>query len=562
MPNQILAIVLGTWTTKVVHLEYRDEAFHLLNYLLQETPPQQSGSSPEALAQHLGHIREAIGTKVKEAVFVIGMTDCMVRLVDLPRLERSDLRRILKGNSKNYFQQDLSDYLFDCSILPAAPKTNEESGGSKKNCRVLAVGAKQQFIASLKAAAAQAGFTPIQITLSQVSLINAAAIAMPAVLEKEAIALLDLGFASTTISILVAGRPVLIRVVGIGGNTVTNALMESFNITYQVAEGIKAVMPEKVQAKLENILSTLAEELRAAINSVELHQEQAISQIFVSGGQARSPLIVEILQSQLGVPCRTWDATSSVQLDLAPLKLGQVAKDAPQLTVALGAAASWFQPPKVGIDLLAEQKEIEDIRRRDPVRRGARVSAILIFCLLLWAAYLHLKVMQTDAELIKYRPELNTLQSVAGEITVISKSTIETESRLSALQDHSTNRFLWAPVLNALQRAAREDVQVVRLSLDRNLVLLEAAQSPTKKPATVERITLSIQAKNFVGLAAHEQFMEAIASVPYFRQNLRKDDPILLKSRLPRQVDPSDPTKSFNLFTIECVFQERVVGND
>src|SRR5258708_1195209 len=112
MPNQILAIVLGTWTTKAVHLEYRNDTFRLLNYVLHEAPPQQQAPTPEVLVQHLQHIREAIGAKVTETILVIGMTDSMLRLVELPRLEVSDLRRIVKANSKNYFQQDLSDYIF------------------------------------------------------------------------------------------------------------------------------------------------------------------------------------------------------------------------------------------------------------------------------------------------------------------------------------------------------------------------------------------------------------------------------------------------------------------
>jgi hypothetical protein len=35
---------------------------------------------------------------------------------------------------------------------------------------------------------------------------------------------------------------------------------------------------------------------------------------------------------------------------------------------------------------------------------------------------------------------------------------------------------------------------------------------------------------------------------------------VLLKNRLLRQVDPLDPNRIFTLFTIECVYPERVLG--
>lgn len=562
MPNQILAIVLGTWTTKAVHMESRGDSFRLLNYVLHEAPPQQHNPAPEVLSQHLTHIREAIGGKITDTVFVIGMTDSMLRLVELPRLEVSDLRRIVKANSKNYFQQDLSDYIFDCSVLPGEPPKDKEQPKAQKTCNVLAVGAKNQFVANLENAARQAGLTPVQITISQVALINAAAFSMPDVLEKEAVALLDLGFSSSTISILVAGSPVLTRVVGIGGNTLTSSLVESFNITYQVAEGIKSVMPEKVQAKLEATLSGLADELRAAIDYFEHHNDHRINQVYVSGGQARSALIVEILEKQLKIPCRGWDATTGLNVDLPPQKLGQLAKDAPQLTVAIGAATSWFKPKLVNLDLLAEQKEAKELHRKDPVRRGLMVAACLVTMMLLWAGFLRIKVSWTDAEVRKYQPDLTALQSVSQEIAGLSKKAIEIEGRVGTLIDNSTNRFLWAPVLDALQKVSSEDIQITHLSIERNYYGVEAAKSPTKKATMAEKIVMTVTAKNFVGQSAREDFIERMSALPYFRENLRTEEAILLKSRAPRQVDPTDPTKTFNFFTIECVFKEKVVGYD
>ena len=54
-----------------------------------------------------------------------------------------------------------------------------------------------------------------------------------------------------------------------------------------------------------------------------------------------------------------------------------------------------------------------------------------------------------------------------------------------------------------------------------------------------------------------EKFIEAISSNEYFKENLRKDKPVLMLERLPKQVDPTNPNKDFVIFTLECYFQER-----
>jgi hypothetical protein len=42
------------------------------------------------------------------------------------------------------------------------------------------------------------------------------------------------------------------------------------------------------------------------------------------------------------VPCKTWSGASFLKLALPPKQLGEVEQIAPQLTVALGGAASSF----------------------------------------------------------------------------------------------------------------------------------------------------------------------------------------------------------------------------
>src|SRR5207247_8998730 len=89
-----------------------------------------------------------------------------------------------------------------------------------------------------------------------------------------------------------------------------------------------------------------------------------------------------------------------------------------------------------------------------------------------------------------------------------------------------------------------------------------SATAPFMPAHTKEQMLMTITAKNFGDTEVEEKFIEQIASLAFFKKNLRKTDPIILKNRLPRQVDPLDSAKTFTLFSIECRFAERALGHD
>ncbi len=114
------------------------------------------------------------------------------------------------------------------------------------------------------------------------------------------------------------------------------------NITYAEAEGIKVGMPGEVQSALETLLLPLGRELRASIDFFEHQQERPVAAVYLSGGAARSEFIVQVLQNELMVECRTWNPTTFLQSELPPVQAAELDQVAPQLAVAVGAALAAF----------------------------------------------------------------------------------------------------------------------------------------------------------------------------------------------------------------------------
>jgi type IV pilus assembly protein PilM len=341
--DQIVAIDLGARTTKAVHVQRNGESFDLLRYVIQDAPIYDKAPSPELIGEHLRVITQALEAKTKMITLVIGMGDSILRSVELPPLPISEMRLMLKVGTKNYLQQDLPDHAFDCFIL--APTVIAAKPGEPKapqKYKVWVGGAKNQYVTDLQKATRSAGLIPDQITLSALGPVNAFEQSHPAAFAKDVVALVDMGFKNSTISILSHGELALSRVVAIGGDKITAGLSEALGISYAEAEGIKVGMPGEIEAALQPLLTPLGRELRASIDFFEHQHEKMVTHVYVSGGGARSEFFVRTLQADLMLPCTNWNPTTSLNIAVPEQQAGEVDQIASQLTVALGAAASSF----------------------------------------------------------------------------------------------------------------------------------------------------------------------------------------------------------------------------
>jgi type IV pilus assembly protein PilM len=342
--DQIVAIDLGGRTTKAVNVQRHGERFRLVNFAVVDTPIFERNYTPEVLSEHLKNVARVVGSRGKQLNIALSVGDTLFRQIDLPMMPVPDLRLMLKYNTKSYLQQDLPDHVFDCHYTgaQAAPKLGENGKGTAAKQKVTVGGAKKQLIDDVQAALKLAGLEGDQILPGVVGPVNAFELAEPDVFQKEVIALVEIGFKNSTITILDCGEIMLSRVMAIGGDRLTTGLAETMNISYQEAENIKVGMAAEVMPHLEQFLHPLGRELRASIDFCETQNDKTVGKVYLSGGSVAGQEIVEALQTELMVPCQTWTPTQFMEMALPPEKMGEIEQLGTQLTVAVGAAAVSF----------------------------------------------------------------------------------------------------------------------------------------------------------------------------------------------------------------------------
>ncbi|HEY3860795.1 MAG TPA: hypothetical protein VGO59_02820 [Verrucomicrobiae bacterium] len=212
----------------------------------------------------------------------------------------------------------------------------------------------------------------------------------------------------------------------------------------------------------------------------------------------------------------------------------------------------------IRLNLLAEAQAAEEMRRKNPVKLGIWIGSFCVVVVLLWILELQLeigvskKTYNTIAQ--SWKDDNAKYSTVTNNIARIAQ--MELKSR--ALDTLATNRFYWAPILNALQQTVIDNIQIIRLSGVQKYTKEEAktiGAGPTAKRIpgdVVEGVSLYIDAKDFNPNAQnYDKFKETLCNNDFFVKNLGRKDGFILDGVLSTPtVEAADPNRQFVTFRL------------
>jgi hypothetical protein len=222
----------------------------------------------------------------------------------------------------------------------------------------------------------------------------------------------------------------------------------------------------------------------------------------------------------------------------------------------------------IRINLLAEAHAAEELRRKDPVKRGIYGAVFLVSCVLIWVLTLQLKIVAAKHELGSLETQWKSIYKDYQVAVDKRRRSLEVEEKLGALHALNTNRFLWGNTLNAFQQTLNgvDDVQVVRFKTEQAYHLQEEIKArtnstsviPGKPASSMEKATITVEALDFSVPAGGQvnRYKEAIAGVEYFQKHLQRTNGVLLTTLSPPQTSPQHRNPFVN-FTLQCYFPEK-----
>jgi hypothetical protein len=214
----------------------------------------------------------------------------------------------------------------------------------------------------------------------------------------------------------------------------------------------------------------------------------------------------------------------------------------------------------IRINLLAEARIAEEMRRRDPVKRFIIGGAFLVALALVWSSSLLLGKMLANKDLAEVQGQIqirtNEFKQVVMDISKIS----ETKARLNNLQKLSDCRFLQGNLLNALQQISMPGVQLIRLRVEQAYSQTAATRPgivPKRPQVDTEKIVVFLEAKDISANPGDQvnKFKDAIAKNSYFQTMLDKTNGVRLAYLSAPQTGPDG--KAYVQFTMECHYPDQ-----
>jgi hypothetical protein len=217
----------------------------------------------------------------------------------------------------------------------------------------------------------------------------------------------------------------------------------------------------------------------------------------------------------------------------------------------------------IRINLLAEAKTAEELRRHDPVKRVIIFGALAVAVTLVWSSSLQLETMLAKKAVSDKQTEIGARTNEFQHVLTEQKKIAAAKEKLLALKTMTNSRFLEGDLLNALQQVTVGGVRLTRLKADQDYFYVAGTPSQTTKSGVITGRPAAVTEKIVVWLEARDsganpgdqvnKFKEAVANQSYFKTMLNKTNGVQLVNLSAPEVVEGKPCV---LFTLKCNFPE------
>ncbi len=225
----------------------------------------------------------------------------IVKRISLPVMSEAELAESIHWEAEQYIPFDIEDVNLDYQILEGSSLSGEG------NMDVLLAAAKKDKISDYVSVIGQAGLGPAVVDIAAFALQNA----FEANYEFEphqVIALVDVGAAVSSISVLHGGTSVYWRDINIGGNAYTDAIQKELNLSVEQAEQLKrgeeveGVTYERVLPILSAVNDDVGTEIQKTLDFFKQISptDESLDRLSLTGGTAQIVHLKESLAERLG----------------------------------------------------------------------------------------------------------------------------------------------------------------------------------------------------------------------------------------------------------------------
>jgi type IV pilus assembly protein PilM len=250
---------------------------------------------PPLVAETIRAVIESLGVTPKQVVTAVGGRDIMIKKIQMDRMATEDAREVIRWEAEQYVPFDMSSVQLDFQVL------DPDDDGLQMN--VLLVAAKRELVDQRVMLLQDAGLSPAIVDVDAFALHNAFGHNYPDA-GRGVVALVNVGHEISTILLQQDGVPVLNRDVPFGTRHVREELRRMHSLGAEEADAVLQGLSDKLPDCVP-LLTERGEELAMAIEravafmTVDGFEGGGVGTIYLSGGGARMPKLVDVIANRL-----------------------------------------------------------------------------------------------------------------------------------------------------------------------------------------------------------------------------------------------------------------------
>jgi type IV pilus assembly protein PilM len=333
LPDHV-GIDFGTHTVKAVELKDVTTTPKLVNLGSQLTPAgvinSEERQDQKRLAEALKLLYDNSRIRNTSVVMAIPEFSVFTRFLEFPGVKQEELKESIHYEAKQYLPVPVEDVQMSYIVIGF----NEQ----KNAPRVLLVAAPKKIIETYMNIANFANLDLVAIETESVAMGRA----MFRSLKKKDCVMLDFGANSTDMSIMTNGSLVFSQSISIGSDSLTQAIVNSFNFDYKRAEEFKrayGLIPNALEGKIYAVLTPIIESIMVEVRrGVEFYKNKTMtmapSEYLLNGDGAVLPGLTEYISKSLGVSAQVANPWFNILVDNKYKNI--VAKSGASYSVAIG----------------------------------------------------------------------------------------------------------------------------------------------------------------------------------------------------------------------------------
>ena len=231
--------------------------------------------------------------------------DTIMRYIPFPRMEKKNLKQSFGFELNKHIPFPVDTVYFDVCVI--------EEGFSKTESLVLLAAVKKEMLTPIIEEATKEKIKLSAITLSPLSIIN---VFLAWQTPVDNCAVIDIGYGSTSLSLIKKTVPYLSREIKVTGKTFLKKLSTIKNCDIAAAEKtlIAGQNPGELTEISEDVFLGIAEEIRSSLDYFEMNTGEQINSLYLTGGFSYIPGVDKIMANSLGIEAKPWKPWEKLEI--------------------------------------------------------------------------------------------------------------------------------------------------------------------------------------------------------------------------------------------------------